>query len=102
MAYSVRHITNFHYQPAVREVVMEERVQPRSEARQRCLSFSLDVMPRANVMFYRVFLGNTVHQFDSPGQHGQIEVSAHALVEVMESPLPQPQNVPDWETLDAC
>jgi transglutaminase-like putative cysteine protease len=101
MAYSVRHITNFHYQPAVREVVMEVRVQPRSEARQRCLSFSLDVTPRANVMLYRDFLGNTVHHFDIPGQHEQIQVSAHALVEVMASSVPQPQDVQDWEKLDA-
>jgi len=100
MTYSVRHITNFHYQPAVREVVMEVRVQPRNEARQRCLSFSLDVTPRANVMLYRDFLGNTVHHFDIPGQHQQIEISAHALVEVSASPVPEPRAVPDWEKLD--
>jgi len=100
MTYSVRHITNFHYQPAVREVVMEVRVQPRNEARQRCLSFSLDVTPRANVMLYRDFLGNTVHHFDIPGQHEQIQVSAHALVEVMASPVPEPGDVPDWKELD--
>jgi transglutaminase-like putative cysteine protease len=102
MTYSVRHVTNFHYKPAVRESVMEVRVQPRGEARQRCLSFSLDVTPRANVMLYREFLGNTVHHFDIPGQHERIQVSAHALVEVMAPTMPQPQDVPDWETLDAC
>ena len=101
MTYSVRHITNFHYQPAVREVVMEVRVQPRNEARQRCLSFSLNVTPRSNVMLYRDFLGNTVHHFDIPGQHEQIQVSAHALVEVMASPVPEPRDVQDWEQLDA-
>ncbi len=30
MAYSVRHITNFRYEPAVRESVMEVRMQPRN------------------------------------------------------------------------
>jgi transglutaminase-like putative cysteine protease len=102
MAYSVRHITNFHYQPAVREVVMEVRMQPRNEARQRCLSFSLNVTPRANVMLYRDFLDNTVHHFDIPGQHQQIQVSAHALVEVMAPPVPELRDVPGWERLDAC
>ena len=102
MTYSVRHITNFHYQPAVREVVMEVRVQPRNEARQRCLSFALNVTPRANVMLYRDFLGNTVHHFDIPGQHQQIQISAHALVEVMAPPVPEPQDVPDWDSLDAA
>jgi transglutaminase-like putative cysteine protease len=47
------------------------------------------------------FLGNTVHHFDIPGQHEQIHVSAHALVEVTASPVPQPQDVQDWEKLDA-
>ena len=31
MAYSVRHITNFRYKPAVRESVMEVRMQPRTD-----------------------------------------------------------------------
>src|SRR3981081_1539458 len=100
MTYSVRHITNFHYQPAVREVLMEVRVQPRNEARQRCLSFSPDVTPRANVMHYRDFLGNTVHHFDIPGHHQQIEISAHALVADSAAPVPDPVDVPDWEKLD--
>ena len=39
MAYSVRHITSFHYEPAVRESVMEVRMQPRTDFRQRCLTF---------------------------------------------------------------
>ena len=30
MIYSVRHITNFRYKPAVRESMMEVRMQPRS------------------------------------------------------------------------
>ena len=42
MAYSVRHITSFQYEPAVRESVMEVRMQPRTDFRQRCLSFSLN------------------------------------------------------------
>ncbi len=41
MAYSVRHITSFRYEPAVRESVMEVRMQPRTDFRQRCLTFSL-------------------------------------------------------------
>ena len=66
MAYSVRHITNFRYKPAVRESVMEVRMQPRTDFRQRCLSFSLSIEPRANTMVYRDFYGNAVHNFDIP------------------------------------
>ncbi len=99
MAYSVRHITRFKYEPAVRESVMEVRMQPRTDARQRCLSFSLDVTPRASMMMYRDFFGNAVHHFDIPGQHELIEIAAQAVVEVL--PPLVAHAVGDWEELDA-
>jgi transglutaminase-like putative cysteine protease len=101
MAYSVRHITRFKYEPAVRESVMEVRMQPRTDARQRCLSFSLDVSPRASMMMYRDFFGNAVHHFDIPGQHDLIEVAAQAVVEVLPPLAVQADAVGDWEELDA-
>jgi transglutaminase-like putative cysteine protease len=101
MAYSVRHITRFKYEPAVRESVMEVRMQPRTDARQRCLSFSLDVTPRASMMMYRDFFGNAVHHFDIPGQHELIEVAAQAVVEVLPPLVAHADAVGDWEELDA-
>jgi transglutaminase-like putative cysteine protease len=101
MAYSVRHITRFKYEPAVRESVMEVRMQPRTDARQRCLSFSLDVTPRATMMMYRDFFGNAVHHFDIPGQHELIEVAAQAVVEVLPPLALQASAVANWEELDA-
>jgi transglutaminase-like putative cysteine protease len=101
LAYSVRHTTNFRYKPGVRESVMEVRVQPRSEARQRCLTFSLDVNPMANIMVYRDFLGNTVHHFDIPGHATHIQVSAHSLVDVTPGPLPIATDTGNWDDLDA-
>ncbi len=101
MAYSVKHITSFRHQPAVRESVMEVRMQPRTDFRQRCLSFSLDVKPRANMMLYRDFYGNAVHHFDIPGKHELIEISAHAIVDVLPAPDLNPAATGDWEDLDA-
>jgi transglutaminase-like putative cysteine protease len=102
MAYSIKHVTNFRYKPAVRESVMEVRVQPRSDARQRCLTFQLDVNPQANIMLYRDFLGNTVHHFDIPGASAHIQVAAQSLVEVVVAPPPQLADAGDWDELDAC
>jgi transglutaminase-like putative cysteine protease len=101
MIYSVRHITTFAYEPAVRESVMEVRVQPRSEAHQRCLTFSLDSNPHANVMVYRDFLGNTVHHFDIPGRHAQVRITAQAVVEVLPPAALQASEVGTWADLDA-
>ena len=101
MIYSIRHISNFLYAPAVRESVMEVRVQPRNEAQQRCLTFYLDVSPRANVMWYRDFLGNTVHHFDIPSQHSHVKVTAQALVDVQEVLYPTVNDSGSWQDLDA-
>jgi transglutaminase-like putative cysteine protease len=100
MAYSVKHLTTFRYEPAVRESVMEVRMQPRSDLRQRCITFSLDVNPRANVMIYRDFFGNAVHHFDIPGQHQVIEVAAQAIVEVSPPLELRPSEAVGWDELD--
>src|SRR5580658_5517606 len=100
MAYSVRHITSFRYEPAVRESVMEVRMQPRTDFRQRCLSFSLNIDPRANMMMYRDFYGNAVHNFDIPERHRMIEVIAQAIVDVLPARILDADAVGDWSELD--
>ncbi|HEY1800106.1 MAG TPA: transglutaminase family protein [Terriglobales bacterium] len=101
MIYSVRHITTFRYEPAVRESVMEVHLQPRSEGRQRCLSFNLDITPSANIMLYRDFLGNTVHHFDIAEIHKEVKVAARSVVEVQATPVPAVHDSGSWEELDA-
>jgi transglutaminase-like putative cysteine protease len=99
MAYSIKHVTTFRYHPAVGESVMEVRMQPRSDMRQRCITFSLDVNPQANVMTYRDFFGNAVHHFDIPGRHKLIEVTAHAIVDINPAAWPA-VHYGTWEDLD--
>jgi transglutaminase-like putative cysteine protease len=101
MIYSVRHTTTFRYEPAVRESLMEVRLQPRSGGDQRCLSFTLDVDPAANIMQYRDFMGNTVHHFDIAGRHSVVKVTAQSAVEVLTVPSPPACGSGDWADLDA-
>jgi transglutaminase-like putative cysteine protease len=101
LIYSIRHVTTFRYEPAVRESVMEVRLQPRSEANQRCLSFTLDVTPSANITQYRDFAGNTVHHFDIAGAHREVKVSAQSTVQVQSVPAPRSSEAGDWADLDA-
>jgi len=100
MAYAIRHVTTFRYKPAVGESIMEVRMQPRSDLRQRCLTFALEVHPRANVMSYRDFFGNAVHHFDIPGRHQTIEISAQAIVEVTPLLDPRQRKSSAWDELD--
>ena len=101
MPYSIRHRTQFRYEPEVRESIMEVRMQPRTDARQRCLTFSLEVSPQTNVMSYRDFLGNSVHHFDIPGRQRQIRITAHAIVDVQPPSALDPRLVLDWDLLDS-
>ena len=101
MIYSVRHITRFRYKPAVRESVVELRMQPRSEGNQRCLNFDLKVKPDAVMAQYRDFLGNLVHHFDIAGNHAELSIKAQCLVEVLPSPLNK-KDEPSWPQLDSA
>jgi transglutaminase-like putative cysteine protease len=101
LIYSVRHTTTFRYEPAVRESLMEVRLQPRSDGEQRCLSFKLDVEPAASIMQYRDFTGNTVHHFGIAGSHTQVKVTAQSAVEVQSVAPPRAANSGEWADLDA-
>jgi transglutaminase-like putative cysteine protease len=101
MIYSVRHVTTFCYEPAVRESVMEVRMQPRSEGPQRCLSFTLDVSPEANITQYSDPAGNAVHHFDIAGSHTEVKVTAQSMVQVEALAPPRRSDAGDWSDLDA-
>jgi transglutaminase-like putative cysteine protease len=101
MIYSVRHLTRFRYKPAVRESIMEVRMQPRSEANQRCLGFDLKVKPDALIHQYRDFFGNVVHHFDIAGRHTELNLKAQSVVEVLSPPIAQSKTPATWEQLDA-
>ncbi len=88
MPYLVRHLTRFTYTSPVSESVMELRMQPLSDGRQRLLRFDVTTTPRARVFAYRDYLGNAVHYFDIPGRHTRLDISAEAAVDVTAAGLP--------------
>ncbi|MBV9181069.1 MAG: transglutaminase family protein [Acidobacteria bacterium] len=99
--YWVQHLTKFRYKPAVRESVMELRMQPRSEGTQRCLSFELTVKPSAVAMHYQDYMGNVVHHFDIAGSHSELSLRAHSVVEVLPLANAHDRGAAGWQELDA-
>lgn len=101
MYYRIRHLTRFRYSEPVTESIMEVRMHPRTEALQRCLDYQLAVTPKANIHTYRDFLGNSIHHFDIPGAHSQLQIMAESLVE-MKPWNPVPDSLPPsaWDDLD--
>jgi transglutaminase-like putative cysteine protease len=101
MPYLVRHLTRFTYTSPVSESVMELRMQPLSDGRQRLMRFDVTTTPRARVFAYRDFLGNAVHYFDIPGRHTRLDISAEAAVEVMpRDDLPESLDSSAWQAID--
>src|SRR4051812_20329261 len=99
--YVVRHTSRFNYSAPISESMMEVRMQPRSDGRQRCLRFELTPQPRSKVFAYQDSSGNVIHHFDIPGRHNRLMVTADAVVEI--APAPEvPQRLPDstWDALD--
>jgi len=50
MFYSIKRQTRLRYDAPVSESLMELRMRPRSEWRQRCASFYVKVLPRTRVL----------------------------------------------------
>src|SRR5262245_3384430 len=101
MYFTVRHITRFVYESPITESVMEARMQPRSDASQRCLQFGLTTQPSSRVLMYQDHDGNIVHHFNIPGRHSRLMLTAESLVEVGPAPLiPNDLGRGAWEALD--
>jgi transglutaminase-like putative cysteine protease len=99
--YVVRHSNRFVYSAPISESIMETRMQPRSDGRQRCLRFELTTQPRAKVFAYQDPLGNVVHHFDIPGRHSRLWITADAVVE-MQPGVAFPDRLPEgaWDELN--
>ena len=101
MRYTVRHVTRFTYEAPISESVMEARMQPRSDGRQRCVHFALSTAPASRVMLYQDPDGNTVHHFNIPGRHSRLTLTADALVDCTPPPeIPDQLDAGAWDRVD--
>jgi transglutaminase-like putative cysteine protease len=103
MFYAIRHLTRYRYSAPVWQSMLEVRMQPRSENRQRCFTFRLSVNPRARIFSYVDYLGNQVHHFDLPSHHRELAIVADSLVNIdPAAPLPAAVPYEAWEELSAA
>ena len=100
MLLEVRHVTQYQYAVPVRESVMEVWMQPQRSARQRLVSFDLDLDPAAQVFSYADSFGNAVYHFDVPQPHDRLTITARAAVETQAAaPLPGQLDLGEWDRL---
>ena len=100
MLLEIRHVTQYHYERPVRESLMERWMQPQKGARQRLVSFDLDIDPAAQVFSYADSFGNAVYHFDVPQPHDKLTIIARSAVET-EAPaeLPLHLDMGEWDRM---
>lgn len=100
MLLEVRHVTQYHYDHAVRESVMELWMQPQKSPRQRLVRFELDLEPAAQLFSYADTFGNAVYYFDVPQPHDELTIVACSAVET-EAPelLPEALDMGEWDRM---
>ena len=100
MLLEVRHVTQYHYAEPVRESVMEVWMQPQKGARQRLVSFELELDPAAQLFSYADPFGNAVYHFDVPQPHDRLNIVARSAVETQAPPLlPDALDHGEWDRL---
>jgi len=96
----IRHVTQYRYAGPVRESVMEVWMQPQKSARQRLVSFDLELDPPAQLFSFADSFGNPVYHFDVPQPHEQLTITANAAVETQPPPrLPEELDIGEWDRL---
>jgi transglutaminase-like putative cysteine protease len=102
LQYTIRHVTRFTYEAPISESVMEARMQPCTDAAQRCIRFGLSMTPPSRVKMYQDHDGNIVHHFNIPGRHSRLMITAEAFVECRPAAtLPSDLGVDAWVRLDS-
>ena len=100
MLLEIRHVTQYHYAAPVRESLMEVWMQPQKGARQRLVSFDLEIDPGAQLFSYADTFGNAVYHFDVPHPHDRLTIVARSAVETQaEAPLPDALDMGEWDRL---
>ncbi len=99
--YRIQHETRFRYEDPVSESIMELRMEPLMDGRQRMRSFSVSVQPAATVQSYVDGYGNKVSFFDVPGKHSELRVITEVEVECRPTVgLPSALTPHAWRELD--
>jgi len=96
----IRHVTQYHFDDPIRENVMEVWMQPQKGARQRLVSFEMEVDPPAQLFSYADTFGNAVYHFDVPQPHERLTIQVRAAVETQApTPLPEALDMGEWDRL---
>lgn len=98
--YQVTHRTKYVYEGMVTVSHHLARLAPRFLPGQRCPWHVLEIVPEpVGRSRHNDVYGNVTAYFECEGAHGELEVTARSLVEVLPTAKPVPSTTPPWETI---
>ena len=100
MEYVIDHETTYRYANQVTESYTVVHLQPRTDLRQYCTRYELEVHPSAPVFSYRDRFGNDVQQFAVLPEHNELRIVARSRVITVSGGSAVPHDV-DRMRLDA-
>jgi transglutaminase-like putative cysteine protease len=80
MEYAVRHETRYEYPRSVGESFTVVHLQPRTNMRQYCTNYHLDVVPATRIFSYVDRFGNDVQHFSIIPDHRELRIVAESHV----------------------
>jgi transglutaminase-like putative cysteine protease len=98
MKYSVVHVTRYRYAETATLCHNQAHLSPRESARQKCLTWKLDISPMPAV--FRPWddaFGNRVTYFSIEESHRELNIKAQSQVEVLAGSIPPDDRPLSWE-----
>ncbi len=99
MHFSIRYLTEYHYDAPVTDNLNALRVRPATTSTQRCDEFHTRIDPEARITRHLDYFGTEVIEFGIPGVHDHLTIDVRARV-VTSPPVEPPEG--SWETLKAA
>ncbi len=88
MEYAVEHETTYRYPHPIAESYTVVHLQPRTNLRQFCTGYALDVRPATRVFSYLDRFGNDVQHFSVIPEHVELRIVARSQVVTVGEPQP--------------
>jgi transglutaminase-like putative cysteine protease len=88
MRFQIHHRTHYRYAGEASESFMEARLEPVTTARQRVVSYRLEVDPATNLHSYVDYFGNAVKSFSVVRRHASLTLDSYVEVETLKTPPP--------------
>ena len=96
MQFSIRYMTEYHYDAPVTDNLNALRVRPATTSNQRCDEFHTLILPEARVSRYLDYFGTEVLEFGVPTPHQELTIDVRARVATS---LPQEPPRGSWDAL---